>query len=560
MYLQRYDISIGCFTTSLGLKQNLYCTIAKDNEASMDDEELHSHQQDTSFLLESSLFDDDQHRHELHSSLGVSEFVDPSSPSPCTFTIYLLRAIAFIGHNVFSKAVVDCDFVLRQMSSYHSVSFYQDGLHFNVLKAYIIKGHALICMGKYKEAYMTFTALLEQVSSQMSTQENTKIVEPKLSEMELTNSSQNCSDDFNIIFDNRDDLFDSLRTLHGLSYHINEMSKKQNKNDNDFDALEQSVMNMCKYCDYYENSIVEHERKRWCSDVFLMDTDSSETVTPSEPIPIDPEDLENDFVLNILDVYCLASSPTDINCRTMGAVLLVDYIASAYNDYTTTEEKFDKIDIQDKRENKSALEEIFAEEEERSLVLNGIDSILDSLCLWDDQELKLFSTRAVTDLCSVDTDCSLRRRIVQYEDGDALRQIIQQLSLIDYIIPDIGEKDDQLCELLEASVSALACIARGGSSEISRTIFEMNGLTALSPIILQVSRSLATQKRPVIKAIHIAECYAYLTVENFDIKEAIVSDEKILLALYKLSLQMIDLDAKNFAIVTIGNCCQNPGM
>ncbi|KAF0984067.1 hypothetical protein FDP41_007982 [Naegleria fowleri] len=475
LYHQKFEIAIGCFTTSLGLKQNLYFTISKDEddeENSRNDDTQCQQSQETPFLLESTLFDDDQHRQDLHSSLNIPELLCSSLPlSPCTFTLYILRAIAFIGHHVYSKAVVDCDSVLRQNSSYHS--------------AYIIKGHALICMRKYKEAYMNFTALLEQ------------------SNMERTKSSHKCDIDFELLYERKEDVFDSLRTLHGLSYHIYEMSKKQNKNKNDLDVLDQSVINIY--------------------------------------------------------IYCLASSPTDINCRSMGAVLLVDYIASAVNDYNHVMfEYFEKIDLKNKKENKSVLEEIFEEEEERSLILNGIDSILDSLCLWDDQELKLFSTRAVTDLCNVDNDCSIRRRIVQYEDGDALRQIIQQLSLIDYIIPDMGENDTQLCELLEASVCALAAIARGGTSDLSRTIYEMNGLIALSPILLQVSKSLATQRPPIIKAVFIAQCYAYLSVENFDIKEAIVSDEKVLLALYKLSLQNIDMEAKNFAIITVGNSCQNP--
>ena len=374
--------------------------------------------------------------------------------------------------------------------------------------------------------------------------------------MERTKSSHKCDIDFELLYERKEDVFDSLRTLHGLSYHIYEMSKKQNKNKNDLDVLDQSVINICKYCDYYEKSIVEHERKK-CAENFSKKKEVSEESADDTLFMGD----ENDFGLNILDIYCLASSPTDINCRSMGAVLLVDYIASAVNDYNHVMfEYFEKIDLKNKKENKSVLEEIFEEEEERSLILNGIDSILDSLCLWDDQELKLFSTRAVTDLCNVDNDCSIRRRIVQYEDGDALRQIIQQLSLIDYIIPDMGENDTQLCELLEASVCALAAIARGGTSDLSITIYEMNGLIALSPILLQVSKSLATQRPPIIKAVFIAQCYAYLSVENFDIKEAIVSDEKVLLALYKLSLQNIDMEAKNFAIITVGNSCQNPGM
>ena len=416
-------------------------------------------------------------------------------------------------------------------------------------------------MKKYKEAYMNFTALLEQVSinSQMDSQE-------KNYQNNNGRHSHKCDIDFTLLLGSKEDVFDSLRTLHGTSYHINEMSKKQNKTKSDLDALEQSVVNICKYCDYYAKSIVEYEKKK-CAEVFgykpSMEEISNEMeFQNSENFTDYDEDLvndENDFGLNILDIYCLASSPTDINCRSMGAVLLVDYIASAVNECSRAmSEDFDKIDIQNKKENKSVLEEIFKEEEERSLILNGIDSILDSLCLWDDQELKLFSTRAVTDLCSVDTDCSLRRRIVQYEDGDALRQIIQQLSLIDYIILDIGECDHQLCDLLDASVSALASIARGGSSDISRTIYEMNGLVALSPILLQVSRSLAVQRMPVVKAVYIAQCYAYLSVENFDVKEAIVSDEKTLIALYKLSHQIIDVEAKNFAIITIGNSCQNP--
>lgn len=284
-----------------------------------------------------------------------------------------------------------------------------------------------------------------------------------------------------------------LNILRTLSSRIVELVEQQ------YDVVK-LIEKFNNYCTQYERVIVQDELSIVQDDERMKNLDLCETLT-------------------IEDIVSLAASK-DVNARTMGAVIFVDYALS--------------------RSDATFISEMIAS--------GGIEAILESIQSEGNdhliEELKFFATKALSDLCWAPNHFEIRSFIVQNE-------AIPFENIIDRLIQQLTSQDN---ELVCVTVSALALLGRGGISDIDYMIcIEHGAIDALVPLLSKYSHQPRDKN-----CIYIVQALAWLSSSDTDIKIEMMKNQVMIESLARLIKQNFDATVKNLSIIILGNICQNP--
>jgi septum formation inhibitor MinC len=225
--------------------------------------------------------------------------------------------------------------------------------------------------------------------------------------------------------------------------------------------------------------------------------------------------------LTLEDIVSLVGSK-DINARSMGAMIFVDYALS--------------------RSDATFIEELVQS--------GGIDDILRSIQWNGDErhlieELKFFATKALADLCWAPNHFPLRLHIVENEN-------VPVENLIDRLIEQISNSSDS--DLIGVSVSALALLGRGGISGIDHMIcIDRIGLRAFTPLLQKCSHNPRDKN-----CLYVCQALAWLSSSDADIKLEMIKNKVMLESLIRLIKQQWDTNVLSLSLIILGNICQNP--
>jgi hypothetical protein len=289
-------------------------------------------------------------------------------------------------------------------------------------------------------------------------------------------------------------------------------TKLQEKNLNALLALsvriaehpnEKLIEKFTEFCLEYERVLIQNKVDATDQDAKLKSMDLLEPLT--------------------LEDICALLGSKDINARSMGAMIFVDYALSR-SDALFIEELVTCGAIENLL---LSIQHQPTNEKDRHLI----------------DELKFFATKSIADLCWAPNHFKLRQHIVDNKQ-------VPIATVIDRLIEQIGTNDP---DLVGVSVTTLALLGRGGISGVDHLIcIERNGLKAFT-ILAQKIASNPRDKN----AIYVSQALAWLSSSDTDIKLEMIRNKSLLAALVQLCYQR-DITIKCLAMITLGNICQNP--